>query len=76
MPKSPFVPSARQLRALRGWLGLSQQEFADGASVSVSALIDYERQRRQSSPDVLEAIARHVQRLKITVKGSALVLGE
>ncbi len=71
-----FIPSARQLRALRGWLGVSQQQFATACCVSVSALIDYEKARRRSSPDVLEAIARYVRSLNITVRDSSLVLGE
>lgn len=76
MTKTPFIPSVRQLRAFRGWLGISQQEFADGAKVSVSAIADYENERRESSPDVLEAIGLHVARLGVTVKGKSLVLGE
>lgn len=80
MAKKPFTPSPRQVRAIRAYLGFTQPAFASACSISDSALYDYEKGRRNTSPSVLDAIAAHVAVLvkfkKIEVKGNAIILPE
>lgn len=72
-PAKPlFIPSSRQVRAIRGWLGLKQPDMAKRCSVSLSALADYELGRRRTSQDTLNAIGAFVSTLDtitITVTG-------
>lgn len=76
MAKKIHIPSARQVRAIRGYLGLTQPQFAADCSISDSALYDFEKGRRQTSDGVREAIAAHVAALKIEVRGDAIILPE
>lgn len=71
----PVIPSGRQVRAIRAWLGKTQPAFARECSVSHSALYDFEKGRRATSPGVVEAIAAHVATLDIVTTGDAIVLG-
>ena len=73
----PRTPSSRQVKAIRAWLGQSQPDFAANCSISLSALVDYEKGRRKSAPDTLAAIAMFVATLKtIKFNGSAVVLAQ
>ncbi len=45
-----------QIRAARGWLGLTQGEVADRAKIGLSTVRDLETERRQISSAMLEAI--------------------
>lgn len=76
MAKQNHIPSARQVRAIRAYLGLTQPQFAADCSISDSALYDFEKGRRQTSPGVREAIAAHVAALKFKVQGNAIILPE
>ena len=76
MEKKPFLPSGRQVRAIRAWLDMSQPEFAAACSISASALYDFEKGRRATSPGVLEAIAAYVATTPIrSAAGNAIILG-
>lgn len=61
----PTIPTPRQVRAIRAWLGIKQPDFARQCSISHSALADYELGRRQTSLDVLQAIALRVSKAEI-----------
>lgn len=52
------VPSPRQLKAIRSWLGINSIDFAKESGIGQSTLIDYEAQRRDTiSTQVHQAIA-------------------
>lgn len=76
MAKKPYTYSARQVRAIRAYLGLTQPQFAADCSVSASALYDFEKGRRETSPGVRDAITAHVVNLGFKVQGNAIVLPE
>jgi transcriptional regulator with XRE-family HTH domain len=50
--------TARQCRAARGLLGISQRELADAASVSLSAILDFETGTRNPRAATLAALRR------------------
>lgn len=50
--------TARQCRAARGLLGISQRELAEAASVSLSAILDFETGTRNPRPATLAALRR------------------
>lgn len=50
--------SARQCRAARGLLGISQRDLAEAASVSLSAILDFETGTRKPRPATLAALRR------------------
>lgn len=50
--------SARQCRAARALLGISQRELAEAASVSLSAILDFETGTRNPRPATLAALRR------------------
>lgn len=50
--------TARQCRAARGLLGISQRELAEAASVSLSAVLDFETATRSPRPATLAALRR------------------
>lgn len=68
------IPSARQVRAIRAWMGMLQPDFAKACSVSHSALADYELARRRTSSDVLQAIAMYVATLPVKWNQERIVL--
>ena len=59
------IPSARQLKAIRLWLGLSQAEFGEKAGVSLSVITNYETETVKSSTDSKIAIGRYIAGLGI-----------
>ena len=80
MARKPFTPSPRQARAIRAYLGLTQPAFASACSISDSALYDFEKGRRNTSPSVLDAITAHIAVLtkfkKIEVRNGSIILPE
>ncbi len=71
------IPSPRQVRAIRAWFGLSQGEFADKCSVSLTTLVAYERGNRKPAPVTLELIARQSAEMNVRFNQSgAIVLPE
>lgn len=50
--------TARQCRAARGLLGISQRDLAEAASVSLSAILDFETGTRNPRPATLAALRR------------------
>jgi transcriptional regulator with XRE-family HTH domain len=50
--------TARQCRAARGLLGVSQRQLAEAASVSLSAILDFETSTRNPRPATLAALRR------------------
>jgi ribosome-binding protein aMBF1 (putative translation factor) len=50
-----------QSRAARGWLGWSQQELADRASVGISTVRDFEAGRRQPIENNVKAMRRAIE---------------
>jgi transcriptional regulator with XRE-family HTH domain len=50
--------TARQCRAARGLLGISQRDLAEAASVSLSAILDFETGTRKPRPATLAALRR------------------
>lgn len=68
------IPTPRQLRAIRAWVGVRQPDFASRASISVAALADYELGRRQTSENVLLAIALQVSKMAVRFEDGRLVL--
>ena len=76
-PSPPFLPSARQVRAIRGWMGVSQGEFARMAGVSVSAVADFEIGKRATKPETRSALATAVKALRdVAFSGNQLRLPE
>lgn len=68
------IPSSRQIRALRYWLGIHQNEFARAAGIGISTLVAFEKGQKVS-PDTLEMIARQVVRMGVAMrKDGAMVL--
>lgn len=80
MPEVEIVtvqtPSPRQLKAIRNYVNLSRDEFAEKANVSKSAIMDYENGTRTSGQLTLQAIGICVRDLKIKFSGNDLVLPE
>ncbi len=71
------VPSPRQLRAIRSFLGIGQIEFAKRASVSHSTITDYELARREVTKATMQALALCVHTLGIEFRpDGAVVLPE
>jgi DNA-binding transcriptional regulator YiaG len=68
------VPTSRQVKAIRAWLGLSQGAFAKEAGLALSTIVEYEQGKRRTSPESLAAIALYVSSLSIKWDGDALVL--
>ena len=50
--------TARQCRAARGLLGISQRDLAEAANVSLSAILDFETGTRNPRPATLAALRR------------------
>jgi ribosome-binding protein aMBF1 (putative translation factor) len=61
--QKPYVGrmSPEQCRAARGWLGWSQQELADRASVSLSTVRDFEKGRHAPIANNIAAIQRAIE---------------
>lgn len=57
-PRNNPPITARQCRAARGLLGISQRELAEAASVSLSAILDFETGTRNPRPATLAALRR------------------
>lgn len=55
-----FIPSSRQVLAIRMWAGIKQRDFAKLCSVSRTALADYEIAKRQPRSETLKAIAAYI----------------
>lgn len=53
--------TARQCRAARGLLGISQRDLAEAASVSLSAILDFETETRKARPATLAALRRALE---------------
>jgi ribosome-binding protein aMBF1 (putative translation factor) len=53
--------SPEQSRAARGWLGWSQTELANRASVSLSTVRDYETGHRTPIPNNVAAMRRAIE---------------
>lgn len=53
--------SPEQCRAARGWLGWSQQELAERASVGLSTVRDFEAGRRQPIPNNIAAMRHAIE---------------
>jgi DNA-binding XRE family transcriptional regulator len=74
MAEDLIIPSSRQIRALRYWLGISQGEFAQAAGIGVTTLVAFEKGHKVSV-DTLEMIARQVARMEVPMrKDGAMVL--
>ncbi len=69
-------PSARQLRAVRSWTGLSQPEFGDRAGVSTATITNYEREAVKPSTDSKLAIGRYIAELGIVFNDDGSVVLE
>ena len=57
-PRNNEPITARQCRAARGLLGISQRDLAEAASVSLSAILDFETGTRNPRPATLAALRR------------------
>ena len=57
-PRNNEPISARQCRAARGLLGISQRDLAEAASVSLSAILDFETETRKPRQATLAALRR------------------
>jgi DNA-binding transcriptional regulator YiaG len=53
--------SPEQCRAARGWLGWSQQELAEMASVGISTVRDFEAGRRQPIANNIAAMRHAIE---------------
>lgn len=53
--------SSEQCRAARGWLGWSQQELANRASVSLSTIRDFERGRHAPITNNMAAMRQVIE---------------
>lgn len=60
------IPSARQLRAIRAWLGLNQFEFGQKVGVSLATINNYEGEIVKPSTDSKIAIGRYIAEIGIT----------
>lgn len=58
IPRNNGPISARQCRAARGLLGISQRDLAEAASVSLSAILDFETETRKPRQATLAALRR------------------
>lgn len=70
------LPSARQLRAIRSWLGMHQSEFASRADVSLSTITDFEKGHRPIGKDTLYSIAKAINDLGVKFRSGSPVLPE
>jgi predicted transcriptional regulator len=70
------IPSARQLRAVRSWFGLSQTEFARKASIGRSTLVEYEKGHREIGAVSLQAIGHTLHDMEVEFVNGAVVLPE
>jgi ribosome-binding protein aMBF1 (putative translation factor) len=59
--------SPEQIRAARGWLGWSQKDLADRASVGLSTVKDFESGSRTPIANNLTAIQRAVEEAGIAL---------
>ena len=75
-PITPFIPSPRQVRAIRAWLSVKQPDFALACAISHSALADFELGRRETTKEIRLSIARYVATLKIKFVDDSLILPE
>jgi hypothetical protein len=76
MSNSPQIPSARQTKAIRVYLGQGQGDFARNCLISITALMDHEKGHRRTSAKTLAAIAIYVATLGFRFDGSDLILEE
>ena len=68
-------PSARQLIAIRGWLGMNQRKFGEAAGVSLSTITLFETDKVKTSTDSRIAISRYLDEVGVTIdKDGNLVL--
>lgn len=68
-------PSARQLKAIRGWLGQNQLEFGAAAGVSLSTITNFETDTVRTSTDSRIAISRYLEEVGVTIdKDGNLIL--
>lgn len=71
------TPSARQVRAIRAWLGIPQGEFAKQCKISVSALADFEIGKRATKPETRAAIGLAVKEIEfVKFNGNSVLLPE
>ena len=68
------IPSPRQVKAVRSWLGMSQPEFAKKAGLSLSTIMDYEKEKRRTSTESLAAIGLYLKTLEVEFVAGAIVL--
>lgn len=73
---NPIIPTSRQVRAIRAWLGVKQPDFAKACAISHSALADFELGRRETTKEIRLCIARYVAVLGVDFRGTKIVLPE
>ncbi len=72
--KTYRVPSPRQVKAIRSYLGINQVDFAAKASTSPSTVTDYELSRREVSRATMQALALCVYSLGIEFNESGAII--
>lgn len=61
-----LIVSAAQVRAARSLLGMTQPDLALAAGLGLSTIVDFERGRRQVSPEAIHAIRTALERAGIS----------
>ena len=72
-PTAPIIPS--QTKAARALLGWTQQDLAQRATVAVSTIADFERDKRQPVLNNLEAVRSALENAGISFLPGGAVLG-
>ncbi len=70
------VPSPRQLKAIRAWLGLHQPEVATAAGLSITTILEYEKVAREPHATTKRALAIWANTLAVKWNGKSLILAE
>ena len=60
------IMTPAQCRAARALLDITQSELAEAASLGLSTVVDFEKERRQVSDDAAQAIQNALERAGIT----------
>lgn len=68
------LPTARQIRAFRAWLGLSQIDFATQTGIGAATVYEIEAARREPRKSTRLAITAVMQASGVTLEGGVMSL--